>query len=102
MKTTGQSLSSKVLENVGTAGLPGDGAPRQVGLVVLYRAASHDPRPPHRRLPDVQVWRKEGTIKHPGKGGKEYKDNDTSLNHTSVHFESSILTCLSADKYNVS
>ena len=55
MKTTGQSVSSKVLKNVGTAGLPGDGAPGQVGLVVLDRAASHDPRSPHRRLPDVQV-----------------------------------------------
>ena len=55
MKTAGQSLSSKALENVGTAGLPGDGAPGQVGLVVLDRAASHDPRSPHRWLPDVQV-----------------------------------------------
>ena len=82
MKTAGQSLSSKVLENVGTAGLPGDGAPRQVGLVVLDRAASHDPRSPHCRVPDVQVLRKEGTIKHSGNDGKEYKDNDTSLNHT--------------------
>ena len=86
-------MSSKVLKNAGTAGLPGDGAPRQVGLVVLDRAASHDPCSPYRRLPDVQVWRKEGTIKHPGNDGKKYKDNDTSLNHTSVHFESSILTC---------
>ena len=49
MKTT------KGLENVGTSGLPGDGAPGQVGLVVLDRAASHDPRSPHCRLPDVQV-----------------------------------------------
>lgn len=49
MKTT------KGLENVGTSGLPGDGAPGQVGLVVLDRAASHDPRSPHRWLPDVQV-----------------------------------------------
>ena len=55
MKTTEQCMSSKVLENVGTAGLPGDGAPGQVGLVVLDRAASHDPCSPHRRLPDVQV-----------------------------------------------
>lgn len=55
MKTTEQSMSSKVLKNVGTAGLPGDGAPGQVGLVVLDRAASHDPCSPHRRLPDVQV-----------------------------------------------
>ena len=49
MKTT------KGLENVGTSGLPGDGAPGQVGLVVLDRAASHDPRSSHRWLPDVQV-----------------------------------------------
>ena len=48
-------MSSKALENVGAAGLPGDGARGQVGLVVLDRAASHDPRSPHRRLPDVQV-----------------------------------------------
>ena len=71
-------MRSKVLKNVGTAGLPGDGAPRQVGLVVLDRAASHDPRSSHRWLPDVQVWRKEGTIKHSGNDGKKYKDNDTS------------------------
>ena len=71
MKTAGQSLSSKVLKNVGTSGLPGDGAPRQVGLVVLDRAASHDPRSPHCRLPDVQVLRKEGTIKHSGNDGKK-------------------------------
>ena len=48
-------MSLKAQKNVGTAGLPGDGAPGQVGLVVLDRAASHDPCSPHRRLPDVQV-----------------------------------------------